>query len=170
MAFLYSVLVVASRTAASDELVAALRARAERGPVRFTLLVPARAAGPQAREAATQQLELALERMRAAGLDVEGRIGGSDPIAAVGDAWDPKEFDEVVVSTLPGATSRWLQVDLPHRVARMTGVQVTHVLSSERRPAASEQVAERDRPGLLSPLSVLTWGGARSAGERPEGS
>jgi len=35
------VLVVANRTADSDELLAALDERAQRGPARFTLLVPA---------------------------------------------------------------------------------------------------------------------------------
>jgi Asp-tRNA(Asn)/Glu-tRNA(Gln) amidotransferase A subunit family amidase len=160
VAFTYSILVVAHRTADSDELLEALKAHAARRPTRFTLLVPAQAGGPQPRAAASEALERALERLREAGLEVDGRVGHHDPIDAVSDAWDPREFDEVIVSTLPGAASRWLQWDVPHRIARLTGVQVTHVLASDKREVPSTPVPEREKQGLLSPLSVLTWGGA----------
>lgn len=85
LAFTFSVLVVANRTADSPELLDALLARAQRGPVRFTLLAPA----STGREVTARQLESALEGMRAAGLDVEGRMGERDPAGAVHDAWDP---------------------------------------------------------------------------------
>lgn len=160
MAFKYNILVVANRTAGSDELLEALRARAERNTVAYTLLVPAQATGPQARDVARETMEAAVERLAGAGLEVEGRVGGADPVHAVTDVWDPTRFDEVIVSTLPGAASKWLQVDLPHRVARLTGVQVTHVLAEERRPTPAEPVPEREQRGVLSPLSVLTWGGS----------
>jgi hypothetical protein len=160
MAFTFSILVVANRTADSDELLDALKAHAERRPTRFMLLVPAPAAGPPGREAAQETLERALGVLREAGLEVEGRTGHHDPIDAVSDAWDPREFDEVIVSTLPGAASKWLQFDLPHRVARMTGVQVTHVIASDRREPEVTAAPAHEKQGLLSPLSVLTWGGA----------
>jgi hypothetical protein len=159
VAFTYSILVVAHRTADSDELREALKAHAERRSTRFTLLVPAQGAGPQARDAAAEALERALGRLRESGLEVDGLVGHHDPIDAVSDAWDPREYDEVIVSTLPGAASRWLQFDVPHRIARLTGVQVTHVLASDKRELPSTSVPERERQGLLSPLSVLTWGG-----------
>ena len=127
MAATFSVLVIANRTADSPELLDALRNRAERGPVRFTLLVPA----TTGREATARQLEAGLERMRASGLDVEGRLGDRDPISAVDDAWDPMEFDEVIVATLPAHTSKWLAIDLPRRIGRLTDALVTHVVASE---------------------------------------
>ena len=159
MAFTFSILVVANRTADSDELLAALKAHTESHPTTFTLLVPAPAAGPAGREAGKETLERALAAMRDKGLEVEGQVGHHDPIAAVDDMWDPKRFDEVIVSTLPGAASKWLQVDLPHRVARMTGVQVTHVIASDRRAPEITTPPVHEKQGLLSPLSVLTWGG-----------
>jgi hypothetical protein len=164
MAFMFSILVVASRTADSDELLAALKAHTERHPTTFTLLVPAPAAGPAGREAGKEILERALAAMREAGLEVDGQVGHHDPVAAVTDMWDPKRFDEVIVSTLPGAASKWLQVDLPHRVARITGVQVTHVIASDRRAPEVTAPPVHEKQGLLSPLSVLTWG--RESGDR----
>jgi hypothetical protein len=172
MAFTFSILVVANRTARSEELLDALRAHAERRPTRFTLLVPAAAPGPESREAAEATLSDALEGMRGTGLEVDGRVGRSDPVSAVSDAWDPKEFDEVIVSTLPGQASKWLQVDLPHRVARITGVQVTHVLSSEHKKQGVRGPAPKhEKQGVLSPFSVLSWGGSspRESGSGGDG-
>jgi len=40
-----------------------------------------------------------------------------------------------VVSTLATGTSRWLQIDLPHRLDRMTGVPVRHVIGTAPAPA-----------------------------------
>ena len=123
----FSVLVVANRTADSPELLDALQERAARGPVRYTLLAPA----STGREATEQQLEAGLERMRASGLEVEGHIGDKDPVSAVDDVWDPGEFDEIIVSTLPAQTSKWLAIDLPRRIGKLTDALVTHVVASE---------------------------------------
>ena len=122
--------------------------------------MPATGGGRGGREAAARRLDQALERMRKAGLEVEGRLGDSDPIAAVHDIWDPKEWDEIVVSTLPTGASRWLQVDAPRRIERMTGVPVTHVVSSEpRKEAHGEPPPKREGWGVLAPLEPLAWGG-----------
>ena len=158
MPWKYSVLVVANVTASSDELLEALRTRASADPTRFTLLVPATGGGRGGREAAEARLEQALERLREAGLEVDGVVGDSDPVAAVHEVWDPKEFDEIVVSTLATGASKWLQVDTPRRIERMTGVSVTHVVARERReqqPGAPPP--EHDRWGVLSPLQPLAW-------------
>ena len=166
MAWETSVLVVATITAESDELLAAMRARAERGPTRFTLLAPATEPGSAGREAAEGKLNAALERMREAGLKVDGRVGDSDPIIAVHETWDPREYDEIIVSTLPTHESKWLLIDLPHRVARITGVPVTHVVGFlPKEPVHGEPPPKHDRLGVLAPLSVLAWGGAGSQTE-----
>ncbi|MDQ6915711.1 MAG: hypothetical protein M3155_07875 [Actinomycetota bacterium] len=159
MAFTYSILVVAKRTADSEELLQALRELAAERATRFTVLVPTAVAGPAGREEAQVACDRALEGMRAAGLEASGQVGHSDPVDAVSDVWDPREYDEIVVSTLPGAASKWLQFDVPHRIARVTGVPVRHVLASDRREPVATQVPRRERSGVLSPLSVLTWGG-----------
>ena len=161
-----SVLVVANVTAASDDLLAALRERSEKGPAEFTLLMPATAGGSAS---ARRELERALERMRDAGLEVRGSVGDPDPVVAVHEAWDPRRFDEVVVSTLPTGASRWLQIDLPHRIERMTDVPVRHVVS---KPPAKQRPTYASPPkpkhtGLLMPLESLGWSGKTPREDRP---
>lgn len=162
MAWKFSVLVVANVTAASDELLAALKRRAKRGQCGFTLLVPATGGGKPGREAAQKGLDAAVARIEGEGLEVEGIIGDPDPVVAVHDLWDPRRFDEIVISTLPTGASRWLALDLPHRVEKLTGVPVEHVVAAEPRPPVrTEPVPAPERYGVLSPLSAIT--GKRTA-------
>ena len=126
------ILVVANKTAESPDLLEALKERSEGN--QFILVVPAsghgieRATSPDAaREHTEPHLEAALEKLRGAGLDIEGTVGDGDPLAAVQDACNFGEFDEVIVSTLPQRASKWLKMDLPTRVERATGKPVTHV-------------------------------------------
>jgi nucleotide-binding universal stress UspA family protein len=129
VAWEFSVLVVANETASSDELLAALRERAEAGACRFTLVMPGTGADRN------ERLEAALGRMREAGLEnVEGSVGDPDPVVAVMDLWDPMKFDDIVVSTLPTGSSRWMGLDLPHRLEKLTSVPVRHVVSQPPRP------------------------------------
>jgi GABA permease len=95
-----NVLVVANVTAASDELLAALKARAEKDPAAFTLIVPATPFGG-GRRAAEAKVKEAVAQLRQAGLEAAGEVGDGDPVIAVTEKWDPKQFDEIVVSTLP---------------------------------------------------------------------
>jgi hypothetical protein len=129
-----SVLVVANRTAGSDELLEALRERAARGPATFHLVVPSTARGVSwvadmnaGTDAAEHDLEGALERLRGAGLEIDGQIGDPDPVAAVQDAANQGSYDEMIVSTLHKHVSRWLKLDLPSKAAHATGLPVTHV-------------------------------------------
>ena len=132
MAWHAHVLVIANVTATSRDLLAALKARAERGPVSFTLLMPATGlGGATARAGCQPQLDEALERWRAEGLEADGIVGDSDPVHALVEAWDPRRYDEVIVSTLPLKMSRWLRVDLPRKARAATGLPVTHVIGSE---------------------------------------
>ena len=140
-----NVLVVANRTAESPELLEALRGRAARGEATFTLLVPATPHGVawaadmhSGGSEAEDHMNNAVERMRSAGLEVkEGKVGDPDPIAAVQDETNFAKYDEVIVSTLPGGISKWLKLDLPHRVERTTGLPTTHVIAQEAKVPTS---------------------------------
>lgn len=119
------ILVVANQTAGCQELVEALLARNDRGHLVSTLVMPMGIG--LGREPARRRLEAALERLRAAGLQVEGRVGSADPVVATMETWDPVQFDEIVVATLPAQVSKWLEVGLPRRIERRTGALVEHV-------------------------------------------
>jgi hypothetical protein len=127
-------LVIANRTIDSDEIRDAIVNRAAAGPVQVTLVAPATGRGtvpPRVRRTATaQRLEGAVQRLREAGVPVEGIVGDSDPMVAVQEAWDPRRFDEVIVATLPTGVSRWMAADLPHRVERLTAARVTHIVAA----------------------------------------
>jgi hypothetical protein len=121
------VLVIASRTATAGELRAALLARAQRGPIELTLLLPA----PEGASGdAGSLLRGAVEQLRAAGLDVAGRLGSEDPYDAVAELWEPGEYDEIVLGTLPPGDSHWLALGLPQRIERLTGLTVEHVVAA----------------------------------------
>jgi hypothetical protein len=128
------VLVVANRTADSEELFEALKTRAAKTRLKVTLLVPQDTHGGQGR-----RLNAALTRLHGAGIDAEGMLGDTDPAIAVQEAWDPREFDEVYVATLPVGTSRWLGFDLPQRIAKITDACVHHIEATE----ANEQAPLR---------------------------
>src|SRR5215218_4628100 len=151
MAWEFSLLVVANVTAGSDELLDRLRGRAEQGACRLTLVMPA--SGAEART----RLEAALERMREGGLEnVEGRVGDPDPIVAVMDVWDPMKFDEIIVSTLPTGSSRWLGLDLPHRLEKLTSVPVRHVVSKPQPEVRAGPPPEPPaRYGVLAALAAV---------------
>jgi hypothetical protein len=137
------VLVVAHRTAATPALLEAVRKRAAQGPSAFTLLVPNSAHGlhrvtdpeDQTADEAQSVLELALPLLEdAAGAHVEGIVGDPNPLNAVQDAVNLRGFDEIIISTLPAHVSRWLKLDLPHKLEGL-GLPVTTVVAKERAEA-----------------------------------
>jgi hypothetical protein len=141
------VLVVANKTAATEPLLDAVRARAARGPCTFTLLVPTPVSAVQKmlnpddadREQAAAVLEQALPLLsEAAGSPVAGRIGVPEPLSAIQDAVNLVGFDEIIISTLPHRVSRWLHLDLPRKAAGL-GLPVTTVTAGTHDQAPTRQ-------------------------------
>jgi hypothetical protein len=128
MAWKRNILVVANVTATSSTLIEALKAQVDGRPGAFTLIVPATPG--HGLSASRAKLEEALDQLRAAGIEVEGSVGDSDPLVAVTEAWDPKRYDEIIISTLPKRVSRWLKLDVVSK-AKGLGLPVTHVEASE---------------------------------------
>lgn len=148
------VMVLANRTAAAPELIGALLHRAERGPIAVTLVMPA--------PASQERLDAALAAWREAGIErCDGIVCSSGPLEALAECWDPMRHDEAVVCTLPGESSRWIRSDLPHLVARHTGVSVLHVVAPDPAAAHVASPAPVHEKAPLGPLSVLAWGGRR---------
>lgn len=141
------VLIVANRTAATDQLVEAVKRRASAGPAEFHLLVPATPRGlhrvidPEdaGKEEAAQQLELGLARLsEALGVQITGQVGDADPVCAISDTLHARSADELIISTLPHRVSRWMHLDLPRKVSGL-GLPITHV---EAKGAPEEAVAD----------------------------
>jgi hypothetical protein len=159
MPFTCHVLVVANRTVDSPELLGAIRERAERGPVAVTLLAPCTWSE---REATQERVDAAIGWLAEAGVRADGLLGDADPIVAVQEAWDPARYDEVIVSTLSAPQSTWVQIDLPHRVSKLTDCPVRHVIAQP--PAPPRPAATRAQPRRRGPveaaLSLLQVRGA----------
>jgi hypothetical protein len=133
------ILVVAHQTAATQGLLDAVRERAGQGPAQFHLVVPSQPQGmhklvdPQdtGMNEANVVLRDALPQLtRAAGAEVTGSVGDSEPLMAIQDALNLGAYDEIIVSTLPRRVSRWMKLDLVSKTKGL-GLPVTHVEAKE---------------------------------------
>jgi hypothetical protein len=141
-----NVLIVAHQTAATAPLLDAVGERAARGPAKFHLVVPSRPHGldkvmdpaDHGHLEARRVTEDALPKLSAAaGQEVTGEVGDSEPLMAIQDALTRGHYDEIIISTLPLGISRWLHLDVISK-ARALGPPVTHVLApSHGEPAAA---------------------------------
>jgi nucleotide-binding universal stress UspA family protein len=145
-------LVVANQTLGGQELLDAIRDRMTRGPAEFWVLAPATPTThlttdfgalsgafpvdpsmmPTAADVrdegiavARSNLDAELRRLREIGATVDGAVGDPNPMVAIEKALAEQQFDEIILSTLPPGISRWLAMDLPHRVRRKTDVPLT---------------------------------------------
>ena len=150
-------LVVANQTLGGDQLIQAVRERMLHEPSEFWVLVPATKpahfaegfAGHPIRmgadpydpgtidsgfrddageSLAQQRLDTELQRLHEAGADADGEVGDPDPYKAVSHTLKDKQFDEIILSTLPHAGSRWLRHNLPAKLKKF-GLPVTHVIA-----------------------------------------
>ncbi|GAA1275679.1 hypothetical protein GCM10009609_43380 [Pseudonocardia aurantiaca] len=148
-------LVVANQTLGTDALRDLVRDRVAAGPAEFWLVVPATAVtdlasigtmppmpvsggmpsipGPpeEARRMAQAKLDAALKQLASAGAIAGGEVSDADPMSAVEQAVANREFDEIIVSTLPARLSRWLRQDLPARLERKFHLPITHVAAKD---------------------------------------
>ena len=145
-------LVVANQTLGGQELIDAIRDRMARGPAEFWVLAPATpsthfavdfdalgGAVPidpsvlpssadirdQAIAVAKSNLDAELTRLREMGAAADGAVGDPNPMVAIEKAVAEQQFDEIILSTLPPGISRWLALDLPHRVRRKFDLPLT---------------------------------------------
>ena len=173
------VLVVANETLAGDEVIAAVRRRAERGPIRAIVAAPV--SEPSAgyvvyedsrRAAAGRRLDRTVKALRDAGVPAHGGVFDHGPLTAVKDIVALEHVDELIVSTHPEAKSGWLQ---SRQVTRAQDPSLAQLLAQwlylkrtlkwdealEQKVAAlsPEQIAEAMREHIdLSKLSIVKAG------------
>jgi hypothetical protein len=139
-------LIVANQTLGGDQLAAKIAECMKAGPCRFFLVAPVTqteasdrwfsggfegvvvpGAYKIARTLAEGRLEHELARVREGGAEADGEVVDPIPIDAIRKLASREEIDEIIVSTLPRRLSRWMAMDLPHRVRRATKLPVTHI-------------------------------------------
>jgi hypothetical protein len=132
----HTTLAVANRTASGDELLEALKAKADAfsQPDRrqlFIIVVPAEGGHGHSLQRARTRLKLVVDRLRVRGLYGAGMIGDPDPYTAIMNALQYFRVDDIVISTFPETKSGWLRSDLIERVRRSSGKPVEHVVHSD---------------------------------------
>jgi hypothetical protein len=131
------ILVVANQTIGGAALLDLVKERAkEDEDTSFTLIVPM--TKPRSgyviyddavRDSAQVRLDLTLSYLRGEDVVANGELGDEDPYTATLDAIHEYQPDEIIISTLPLASSGWLRRDLIERIQDTAGVPVTHVIS-----------------------------------------
>ena len=135
-------LAVANRTASGDELLEALKAKAQaesdrqRGRL-FIVVVPQEGGEGHAARRARTRLKLVIDRLHAAGLLAAGMIGDPDPYTAIMNALQYFRVDDIVISTFAETKSGWLRADLIDRVRAGTGKPVEHVVHEDAAQAVA---------------------------------
>jgi hypothetical protein len=135
-------LAVANRTASGDELLEALKAKAqaevhkERGRL-FLVVIPQEGGDGHATRRARTRLKLVVDRLQGEGLFAAGMIGDPDPYTAVMNALQYFRVDDIVISTFAETKSGWLRAHLVERVRRTTGKEVDHVVHPDAPSAAT---------------------------------
>ncbi len=138
-------LIVGNQTLGGDQLVARIAMLLSEGQVTLRFAVPVTDTEgtqqwdypptdryiPDAHQIATtlaeERLQRELTRLRGLGVDADGEVVAANPIEHIRILTKQETFDEVIVSTLHHTMSRWLRLDLPHRLARALSVPVTHI-------------------------------------------
>jgi GNAT superfamily N-acetyltransferase len=130
-----TVLVVANETLGGRPLLAKLKEKAQQEELRVVVCVP-RTDPRQGNiiydeavfDAAQVRIDLARKILREEGIEAIGEVGDPDPYTATMDAIAEHHPDEIVISTLPVASSGWLRRDLVERIAEATHLPVEHIV------------------------------------------
>jgi hypothetical protein len=122
-------LVAANVTVASDDLHARLKALADESPHRFIVVVPQEHVAGHAVAEARERLSALLKSLRGEGIVAAGMIGDPDPYTAIMNAVDYFYISEIVISTLPEGSSKWVADKLVDRVQSASNKPVEHIES-----------------------------------------
>ena len=130
------ILVVANETVVSRKLVDLIEAHAGQGEVEVTVVAPINQPRQgyvvyydTRRAAARRRLDRTLDLLRREGVPATGVVVEADPVAALRDAIEQLEPNEVIVSTHPRQKSGWLRRDAVEQMRRVAGdIPFEHVV------------------------------------------
>ena len=155
-----SVLVVANETLVGTELVAAVKRRAEAGPIRVRVVAPV--TQPRSgyvvyrdsrRAAAGRRLDRTLTAFREAGIPAHGDVFDDDPLSVVRDVLASEDVDEIIVSTHPETKSGWLRKNLLEEIRKAAaGKPVEHVVSGDAAQTRANVLVVANETVLGDPL------------------
>ena len=120
-------LVVANQTVAGTELVDRLKELASEGPHRLIIVVPQNSGDGRAVKGARERLATLLSSLEEAQVVAAGMIGDPDPYTAVMNAVQFFHISDIVISTLPEGSSKWVADKLVERVQKATNLPVEHI-------------------------------------------
>ncbi|MDX6662474.1 MAG: hypothetical protein QOG09_576 [Solirubrobacterales bacterium] len=118
-------LVVATQTVNSADLLSHLRSEAAERPHRYTFICPR--SGDVPREEVCRRLAATLAELYRADIDATGLPLSPAPFVAVENAIEHYRIDEILISTLAGQRSKWLEDNLIERVGSITDKPVRHI-------------------------------------------
>jgi hypothetical protein len=121
-------LVVATQTVNSKDLVARLAERATERPHRYTFICPR--SGTISREEIASRLAATLAEMYRNEIDATGQPMSPDPYHAIENAIEHYRIDDILISTLRGEQSKWLEEGLIEKVQNLTDKPLEHIESS----------------------------------------
>jgi hypothetical protein len=118
----------------------------------------------EARRGAGVRLAASLERIRAAGIESEGRVGDADPLQAISDALHEFGAQEIVIATHREGRSNWLTRDLVGRAQRRFAQPVVHVVVGLRDDSdlVSESMTRGRRAGSAKTTAARSPQGANA--------
>jgi hypothetical protein len=132
-------LVVATQTVNSKDLVDRLEERARERPHRYTFICPR--SGTISREEISSRLAATLAEMYRNEIDATGQPMSPDPYHAIQNAIEHYRIDDILISTLKGERSKWLQEGLIEKVQAHTDKTVEHIESGTEPATSSAQAA-----------------------------
>jgi hypothetical protein len=140
-------LVVATQTVNSKDLVDRLEQRAKEKPHRYTFICPR--SGAISREEISSRLAATLAELYRNEIDATGQPMSPDPFHAIENAIEHYRIDDILISTLKGEQSKWLEEGLIEKVQGLTDKPVEHIESGTE-PAASSKAPEPVTAGEAS--------------------
>ena len=132
-------LVVATQTVNSKDLVNRLLERAKERPHRYTFICPR--SGAISREEVSARLASTLAELYRHEIDATGQPMSPDPYHAIENAIVHYRIDDILISTLRGAQSKWLEEGLIERVQALTDMPLEHVESGTEQAVSTAEPA-----------------------------